>query len=144
MESSDGRLPDSLVATAYGAAIAVSANAAVAQHVTAVALEAEPGREQDLVTRTLRLAARTAPAPQYRRMSVQQREAVALARPGGATADEIAATLEVSTAEAKRRMLEGLRAVAAAPVRRDDVRRTPQPPPGFAGAASPGRGARAS
>jgi DNA-directed RNA polymerase specialized sigma24 family protein len=116
MESSDGRLPDSLVASAYGAAIAVCANAAVAQHVTAVALEAEPGGEQDLVTRTLRLAARTAPAPQYRPMSVQQREAVALARPGGATADEIAATLGVSTAEAKRRMLEGLRAAATAPV----------------------------
>ena len=49
MDSSDGRLPDSLVASAYGAAIAVSANAAVAQHVTAVALEAEPGRGQDLV-----------------------------------------------------------------------------------------------
>jgi DNA-directed RNA polymerase specialized sigma24 family protein len=116
MESSDGRLPDSLVATAYGAAIAVAANAAVAQHVTAAALKAGSGREQDLVTRTLRLAARTAPAPQYRRMSVQQREAVALARPGGATADEIATTLGVSTAEAKRRMLEGLRAAATAPV----------------------------
>jgi DNA-directed RNA polymerase specialized sigma24 family protein len=117
MESSDGHLPDSLVASAYGAAIAVSANAAVAGHVTAVALEAGSGREQDLVTRTLRLAARTAPAPQYRRMSVQQREAVALARPGGATADEIAATLGVSTAEVKRRMLQGLRAAAAVQAR---------------------------
>jgi DNA-directed RNA polymerase specialized sigma24 family protein len=48
-------------------------------------------------------------------MSVEQREAVALARPGGATADEIAATLEISTREAKRRMLEGLRAAAATP-----------------------------
>jgi DNA-directed RNA polymerase specialized sigma24 family protein len=117
MEPSDGHLPDSLVASAYGAAIAVSANAAVAGHVTAVALEAGSGREQDLVTRTLRLAARTAPAPQYRRMSVQQREAVALARPGGATAVEIAATLGVSTAEAKRRMLQGLRAAAAVQAR---------------------------
>jgi DNA-directed RNA polymerase specialized sigma24 family protein len=115
MDSSDGQRADSLVASAYGAAIAVAANPAVAQHVTAVALEAGLGREQDLVRRTLRLAARTAPAPEYRRMNVEQREAVALARPGGATADEIAATLGVSTAEAKRRMLEGLRAAAAAP-----------------------------
>jgi DNA-directed RNA polymerase specialized sigma24 family protein len=115
MESSDGHRPESLVARAYGAAIAVSANPAVAQHVTAVAIEGGPNGEQDLVSRTLRLAVRTAPAPQYRLMSVEQREAVALARPGGATADEIAATLGVSPAEAKRRMLEGLRAAAAAP-----------------------------
>jgi DNA-directed RNA polymerase specialized sigma24 family protein len=115
MESSDGQLPESLVASAYGAAVAVSANAAVAQHVTAVAVEGGANREQDLVTRTLRLAVRTAPAPQYRRMSVEQREAVALARPGGATVDEIATTLGVSADEAKRRMLEGLRAAAAAP-----------------------------
>jgi DNA-directed RNA polymerase specialized sigma24 family protein len=115
MESSDGHRPDSLVASAYGAAIAVSANPAVAQHVTAVAMEGASHWEQDLVARTLRLAVRTAPAPEYRRMSVEQREAVALARPGGATVDDIAATLGVSTAEAKRRMLEGLRAAAAAP-----------------------------
>jgi DNA-directed RNA polymerase specialized sigma24 family protein len=115
MDSSDGHQPDSLVARAYGAAIAVSANPAVAQHVTAVALEGGADGEQDLVGRTLRLAVRTAPAAEYRRMSVEQREAVALARPGGATAGEIAATLGVSTSEAKRRMLEGLRAAAGAP-----------------------------
>jgi DNA-directed RNA polymerase specialized sigma24 family protein len=115
MESSDGRLLESLVARAYGAAIAVSANAAVAQHVTAVAVEGGASREQDLVSRTLRLAVRTAPAHEYRRMSLEQREAVALARPGGATVDEIATTLGVSADEAKRRMLEGLRAAAAAP-----------------------------
>jgi DNA-directed RNA polymerase specialized sigma24 family protein len=115
MESRDGHLSDSLVASGYGAAIAVSANAAVAQHVTAVALEGGANGEQDLVSRTLRLAVRTAPAAQYRRMSMEQREAVALARPGGATADEIAAMLGVSTSEAKRRMLEGLRAAAGAP-----------------------------
>jgi DNA-directed RNA polymerase specialized sigma24 family protein len=115
MESRDGHLPESLVASAYGAAIAVSANPAVAQHVTAVAIEGGPGDEAELVRRTLRLAARTAPAPQYARMSIEQREAVALARPGGASAAEIAATLGVSTGEAKRRMLEGLRAAAATP-----------------------------
>jgi DNA-directed RNA polymerase specialized sigma24 family protein len=115
MGSSDGQWPESLVASAYGAAIAVSANPAVAQHVTAVALEGGRGAESDVVRRTLRLAARTAPAPQYRRMSVEQREAVALARPGGATVDEIADALGVSAGEAKRRMLEGLRAAAATP-----------------------------
>jgi len=115
MESCDGDRSESVVASAYGAAMAVSANPAVAQHVTAVALEGGPGEEHELVRRTLRLAARTAPAPQYRRMSIEQREAVALARPGGATADEIAATLGVSAREAKRRMLEGLRATAGAP-----------------------------
>jgi DNA-directed RNA polymerase specialized sigma24 family protein len=116
MEPIDGHRPDSLLARAYGAAIAVSANPAVAQHVTAVAWEGGPNGEQDLVTRTLRLAVRTAPAPQYRQMSVEQREAVALARPGGATAGEIAAKLGVPTGEVKRRMLEGLRAAAATPV----------------------------
>ena len=115
MDSSDGHLPDSLVGRAYGAAIAVSANPAVAQHVTAVAIEGGANGEEDLVSRTLRLAVRTVPAAPYRRMSVEQREAVALARPGGATANEIAATLGVSAGEAKRRMLEGLRAAAAAP-----------------------------
>ena len=116
MESRDAPGPESLVATAYGAAISVSANAAVAQHVTAVALEGGCDGEADVVSRTLRLAARTAPGPQYRQMTVEQREAVALARPGGATADEIAATLGVPPAEVKRRMLEGLRAASAAPV----------------------------
>jgi DNA-directed RNA polymerase specialized sigma24 family protein len=116
MEPSTGHGPDSLLARAYGAALAVSANPAVAQHVTAVAWEGGPSGEQDVVARTLRLAVRTAPAPQYRHMSVEQREAVALTRPGGATTHEIAATLGVSTGEVKRRMLEGLRAAAAAPV----------------------------
>jgi DNA-directed RNA polymerase specialized sigma24 family protein len=116
MEPSTGHGPDSLLARAYGAALAVSANPAVAQHVTAVAWEGGPSGEQDVVARTLRLAVRTAPAPQYRHMSVEQREAVALTRPGGATAHEIAATLGVSTGEVKRRMLEGLRAAAAAPI----------------------------
>jgi DNA-directed RNA polymerase specialized sigma24 family protein len=116
MESSDGHHRDSLLARAYGAAIAVSANPAVAQHVTAVALDGGPNGNEDAVTRTLRLAVRTAPAQPYRQMTVEQREAVALARPGGTTAGEIAATLGVSKAEVKRRMLEGLRAAAAAPV----------------------------
>lgn len=115
MGSSDGYRPESLVASAYGAAIAVSANPAVARHVTAVALDGGRGDEQHVVRRTLRLAVRTAPAPQYRRMGVEQREAVALATPGGATADEIAAELGVTAREAKRRMLEGLRAAAATP-----------------------------
>jgi DNA-directed RNA polymerase specialized sigma24 family protein len=115
MESCDGDRSESVVASAYGAAMAVSANPAVAQHVTAVALEGGPGEEHELVRRTLRLAARTAPAPQYRRMGVEQRGAVALARPGGATVDEIADALGVSAGEAKRRMLEGLRAAAATP-----------------------------
>jgi DNA-directed RNA polymerase specialized sigma24 family protein len=115
MGCSDGQRPESLIASAYGAAIAVSANSAVAQHVTAVALEGGPGDEHDLVRRTLRLAVRTAPAPEYRQMSVEQREAVALARPGGATVDEIAAALGIPTRDAKIRMLEGLRAAAATP-----------------------------
>jgi DNA-directed RNA polymerase specialized sigma24 family protein len=115
MDSSDGHRPDSLVARAYGAAMAVSANPAAAERVTALALERGAGNEPEIVLRTLRLAVRTAPAPQYRRMSVEQREAVALARPGGATVAETDAALGVSPGEAKRRMLEGLRAAAATP-----------------------------
>jgi len=87
MDSSDGHRPDSLVASAYGAAIAVSANPAVAQHVTTVALEGDRADEHELVRRTLRLAARTAPAPEYRRMTVGQREAVALASGGRYVSD---------------------------------------------------------
>jgi hypothetical protein len=115
MESSDGHRPESLVASAYGAAMAVSANPAVARHVTAVALERGIDEEADLVRHTLRLAARAAPAPGYQLMSVEEREAVALARPGGATVDEIAGVLGIPRREAKRRMLEGLRAAAATP-----------------------------
>jgi DNA-directed RNA polymerase specialized sigma24 family protein len=115
MDSSDGRRSRSLIASAYGAALAVCANARMAEHVTSVALEAPGESERDLRLRTLRLGVRTVPSIAFRRMTVGQREAVALARPGGVTVDEIADTLDISVAEAKRRMLEGLRAAAAEP-----------------------------
>jgi DNA-directed RNA polymerase specialized sigma24 family protein len=115
MVSSDGAGPDSLIASAYGAAVAVCANREVARHVTSVAVETASDHEADLVRRTLRLGVRSVPAEPYNRMTPEQREAVALARPGCVAVDEIAATLGISEAEAKRRMLEGLRAAAAAP-----------------------------
>jgi DNA-directed RNA polymerase specialized sigma24 family protein len=115
MDSSDGRPPDSLIASAYGAALAVCANPEVAEHVSSVALHANTDAERELTLRTLRLGVRTVPGGAFRRMTVDQREAVALARPGGATVAEIAAMLDISVAEAKRRMLEGLRAAAAEP-----------------------------
>jgi DNA-directed RNA polymerase specialized sigma24 family protein len=113
MVSSDGSRPDSLIASAYGAAVAVCANREVAQHVASVALETVPQSEEELASRALRLGVRSVPARPYRQMTLEQREAVALARPGGASVDEIATTLGISAAETKRRMLEGLRAAAA-------------------------------
>jgi hypothetical protein len=87
----------------------------VAEHVSSVALEGRPPSERGLILRTLRLGVRTVPGGAFAGMSIDPREAVALARPGGATVDEIAATLDISPREAKRRMLEGLRAAAAEP-----------------------------
>jgi hypothetical protein len=115
MDSSDGRPPDSLIASVYGAALAVSANPRVAEQVSSVALDAHTDSEREFTLRTLRLGVRTVPGGTFRRMTVDQREAVALARPGGATVDEIAAMLAITPRKAKRRMLEGLRAAAAKP-----------------------------
>jgi DNA-directed RNA polymerase specialized sigma24 family protein len=115
MDSGDGRPPESLIASAYGAAVAVCANPKVAERVSSVALDAHTDSERELILRTLRLGVRTVPGEAFRGMTVDQREAVALARPGGATVDEIAAALDISPSEAKRRMLEGLRAAAAEP-----------------------------
>jgi DNA-directed RNA polymerase specialized sigma24 family protein len=115
MHSSDGYRSDSLIASVYGAAVAVCANPKVAEHVSSVALEAGSDSERELTLRTLRLGVRAVPGEAFERMTMDQREAVALARPGGATVDEIAAMLDISPAEAKRRMLEGLRAAAAEP-----------------------------
>jgi hypothetical protein len=113
MESPDGSWSDSTIARTYGAALAVSSNPTVAEHVTAAALEAGAGSEREVVNSAMRLAARAAPAHPYSLMSVGQREAVALARPGGSKVGEIADTLGISPQEAKRRMLEGLMAAAA-------------------------------
>jgi DNA-directed RNA polymerase specialized sigma24 family protein len=120
MVSSDGSrapadpAPADPIAASYGAAVAVCANREVARHVTLVALETASDHEEDPALRTLRLGVRTLPGRPYNRMTLEQREAVALARPGGVTVDEIAAMLGISAAETKRRMLAGLRAAAEA------------------------------
>jgi hypothetical protein len=113
MLPSDGHRPESLIATAYGAAVAVCANPKAAEHVTSVALESHAESEREVTLRTLRLGVRAVPRAPFQRMTLEQREAVALACPGNANVDEIAATLGVSAREAKRRMLDGLRAAAA-------------------------------
>ena len=101
----------------YGAARAAAYGVEAACAVTERVFEA-PGVERRchdprcLVEQAICLAMRTAPAEPFRAIAPQDREAVALARLAGYSVDEIALTLEISPAEAKRRLRAGLEAVA--------------------------------
>ena len=125
----------------YGAAIAASSDAGVAEQVTERVLLADPGGESDvLVERAVLLAVRTSPHAAFARMCVQEREVIALARLARATTTRIAALLALEPKAVRALMTSGLRAV----VNRDGAPRTPLPLPGCGSAASPGCAARAS
>ncbi len=154
----------------YGAAVAASVDKASALAVTErVLIEAarEPagaGRALDcqrLVENAIRLAVRSCPAEGFAAIEQGDREAIALARLGGYSVTEIAAVLETSAEDVKRRMSRGLRTVAqgmAATARaeierssgiepgvsRDSEPRTPPPRRGFEPAASRAHGAHGS
>ena len=123
----------------YGAAMAASGDEEVALQVAREILAAGPGPM--LVGRALVLAARRADAGPFARIAPADRDAVVLARLGGYKVDEIAGALAIETAEVKRRLTSGVRALA--PVT-DGVLRTLPPRTGFGSAASRAHGARAS
>jgi DNA-directed RNA polymerase specialized sigma24 family protein len=102
------------IARVYGAALAASAGAAAAALVAGRVLAHADGLDDDdLVARAVRMAARQAPAIALAAMEPEDREAVALARIVGLPARRVAAELGVDELEARRRMLRGLRALAA-------------------------------
>jgi hypothetical protein len=123
----------------YGAAMAASGDEEVALQVAREVLAAGPGPM--LVGRALVMAARRADAGPFARLAPADRDAVVLARLGGYKVDEIAGALAIERAEVKRRLTNGVRALA--PVT-DGVLRTLPPRRDCGSAASPARGARAS
>ncbi len=102
----------------YGAALAAAASEETAADVTGHVLAgaaAEPGSdERALVALAVRLAVRGAPHPQFAAMEPDDREAVALVRLAGCSDGEAARVLGVEVGEVRRRLLRGLRAIAAA------------------------------
>jgi DNA-directed RNA polymerase specialized sigma24 family protein len=120
--------------------MAASGDEEVALQVAREVLAAGPGPM--LVGRALVLAARRADAGPFARIAPADRDAVVLARLGGYKVDEIAGALAIERSEVKRRLTNGVRALALATT--DGVLRTLPPRRGFGSAASPARGARAS
>lgn len=136
----------------YGAALAASgdegAAASVAEHVLRSALGEPAGGVVDrrlLVERAIRLGVRSAPAGSFAGMEASDREAIALARLGGYSVDEVAASLATSPEDVKSRMLRGLRSAARPrPVTRGSGPRKPPPPRDSGSGASRARGERGS
>ena len=125
----------------YGAAMAASSDAGVAEQVTERVLLADPGGDSGvLVERAVLLAVRTSPDEGLARMREQEREVIALARLAGATTTRIAAVLALEPKAVRALMTSGLRAL----VNRDGAPRTPPPRPGCGSGASPGHAAHAS
>ena len=125
----------------YGAAMAASSDAGVAEEVTERVLLADPGGDSGaLVERAVLLAVRTSPDAALAPMRAQEREVVALARLAGATTTRIAAVLALEPRAVRALMTSGLRALA----NRDGAPRTPPPPSGCGSAASPRHAARGS
>ena len=103
----------------YAVALAASYDEETAQAVTEHVFEEAIRGDQSLLHDRRRLAAhairfamRAAPADCFAAMAPSCREAVALARLGGCSIDEIALTLDVDPAEAKRRLRGGLEGLA--------------------------------
>jgi DNA-directed RNA polymerase specialized sigma24 family protein len=100
----------------YGAALAASRDERAAAGVTERVLEkaaAEDVTARDrLVERAILAAVRRAPAPSFEVMRQPDRDAVALARLAGYSAQQVAASLGLSVEEVKASMLRALRAAA--------------------------------
>jgi hypothetical protein len=105
----------------YGAATAACADhdlaEAIAERVLSVALRAPCGEPPDrarLVEEALVLAVRLHPAPPFDALPLEEREAIALARLGGCSAQEIALASETSIEQVKAVMRSGLERLADA------------------------------
>jgi DNA-directed RNA polymerase specialized sigma24 family protein len=102
----------------YGAALAAAADEDAAAEVAyEVMTEAAGGRARGdartLVERAVLRALEIAPHPAFAAMTGEDREAVALARVAGYTVDEVAFALGIDPAEARTRMTNGIRSLAA-------------------------------
>jgi DNA-directed RNA polymerase specialized sigma24 family protein len=100
----------------YGAALAASgdesAAAEVTERVLAKAVTEEVVARERLVERAILTAVRRAPAPCFEAMRQPDREAVALARLAGYSAEQVASSLGIALEEVKAGMLRALRTVA--------------------------------
>jgi DNA-directed RNA polymerase specialized sigma24 family protein len=106
------------LARVYGAALAAAKTptmaADVTGHVLAGAVAGPGSDEHALVARAVRLAVRSDPHPRFAAMEPDDREAVALVRLAGCSDGEAARVLGIDVGEVRRRLLRGLRAIAAA------------------------------
>jgi DNA-directed RNA polymerase specialized sigma24 family protein len=103
------------LACVYGAALAASSGPEAAADVAGRVLAgADSAGDSALAVRAVRLAVRQAPARVFASMEPEDREAVALARLAGLPGDRVAAELGIAVSEVRKRMLRGLRALAAA------------------------------
>lgn len=103
----------------YGAALAAardeSAAAGVTKRVLGRAATETVVARDTLVERAILSAVRSSPAPCFEAMPRPGREAVALARLAGYTADEVASSLELGVDDVKASMLQALRRAALQP-----------------------------
>jgi DNA-binding NarL/FixJ family response regulator len=139
---------EALLPRVYGAALAASADAADAAHLTGRVLAAAAAGSahadgRALVERALLGAVRSAPHPAFAAMPLEQREVLVLARLGGYKVPEIAEALGLADSCVRSLMLSALRATTVA-VTSDAAPRMRPPPRGCGSAASPARAARAS
>jgi DNA-directed RNA polymerase specialized sigma24 family protein len=97
----------------WRAALAASADHAVAGEVTTAVLRAAPrdAAQGELVRRAVLAAVRRAPAPAFARMGRAEREAVALARIAGCPVGDVAAALGIGDGAARRLLTAGLRSM---------------------------------
>ena len=97
----------------WRAALAASADHAVAEAVTTAVLRAAPrdAAQDELVRRAVLAAVRRAPAPAFASMRRAEREAVALARIARCPVAEVAATLGIGDSAARRLLTAGLRSM---------------------------------
>ena len=103
----------------YGAALAAASDESAAAGVTKrvlgrAAAESVIARET-LVERAILSAVRNSPAACFQAMPRPGREAVALARLAGYSADQVASSLELGVDDVKTSMLQALRGVALQP-----------------------------
>jgi hypothetical protein len=103
----------------YGAALAAARDESAAAGVTKrvlgrAAAESVIARDA-LVERAILSAVRSSPAPCFEAMARPGREAVALARLAGYSADQVASSLDLGVDDVKSSMLQALRGAALQP-----------------------------
>jgi DNA-directed RNA polymerase specialized sigma24 family protein len=100
----------------YGAALAAASNERAAAGVTERVLETAAAEDviarDRLIERAILTAVRRAPAPCFEAMEQPDRDAVALARLAGYSAEQVASSLGIGVDEVKASMLRALRGVA--------------------------------